>query len=66
MRKTRKDNFISLGKSKRRRQRVQVSQNGQLTSSNFEALFNDLPGEWEEKARKLQIRRWRRIKHQLT
>lgn len=34
-----------------------------LSSLTFDDLFDD--SDWEDKAKKLQIRRWKHLKHQL-
>ncbi len=36
-----------------------------LSDLSFEDLYLDISDNWQEKARKLQARRWRRLRHQL-
>jgi hypothetical protein len=36
------------------------------TEIAFDDLYEDLNKDWEEKAIRLQVRRWRKIKHQLV
>jgi hypothetical protein len=62
-------NFIPFSKGKFKRQHIAVSDIGDIgdiSETEFDNIFNDdTSDQWEEKARKLQVRRWRRIKHQL-
>lgn len=37
-----------------------------VSSISFDDLYDEISGHWEEKSRKLQARRWRKIKHQLA
>ncbi len=34
--------------------------------SDFWALYEEISDGWEDKARQLQVRRWRKIKHQIS
>lgn len=36
-----------------------------LSSLTFDDLFDEFSDNWEGKAKKLQVRRWRQLKHQL-
>jgi hypothetical protein len=35
-----------------------------LSSISFDELYEDISSHWLEKSRRLQARRWRKIKHQ--
>ncbi|MEX1058833.1 MAG: hypothetical protein WEC17_00130 [Candidatus Saccharimonadales bacterium] len=35
-----------------------------VSSISFDELYEDISDQWLEKARRLQARRWRKIKHQ--
>lgn len=37
-----------------------------VSSLNFDELYDSINDHWEEKSRRLQARRWRKIKHQLA
>lgn len=37
-----------------------------VSELSFEELYDGITKDWEDKAHKLQIRRWRRLKQQLT
>lgn len=37
-----------------------------VSSLNFDDLYDNINDHWEEKSRRLQARRWRKIKHQLA
>lgn len=43
-----------------------IKQATPLSELTYEELYEDTTADWQEKARKLQIRRWRKIKHQLA
>lgn len=60
-----RSNFISGISGKRKRIHLRASEPEDLQASEFDGLF-DTSESWEEKARKLQVRRWRQIKHQLS
>ena len=36
------------------------------SSLSFDDLYQDISDHWQERSRKLQARRWRKIKHQLV
>ena len=57
---------MAFSRSKFNRKHPVISGAEQLPESAFDNMFYDYPDKWEEKARKLQVRRWRRIKHQLV
>lgn len=37
-----------------------------LSDLSYEELYDDTDESWRDKARKLQARRWRKIKHQVA
>ena len=39
--------------------------NIRLSDLTFDDLYQDISNNWQEKALKLQARRWRKIKHQI-
>lgn len=41
-----------------------IKQSTPLSDLTYEELYEDTSNDWQDKARKLQIRRWRKIKHQ--
>jgi len=51
--------------SSRRRHNVMISSPTDVSRLNFDDLFYDISDNWEEKAMKLQTRRWRRLKNSL-
>lgn len=51
-------------KGDRSRKHLVVGRPMSTTSVNFDYLYEDISDHWLEKARKLQARRWRKIKHQ--
>lgn len=46
------------------RKHVVVGQPVSTSSISFDDLYEDISDNWLEKARRLQARRWRKIKHQ--
>ncbi|MEX0881504.1 MAG: hypothetical protein WDZ34_01350 [Candidatus Saccharimonadales bacterium] len=51
-------------KSERTRKHVVVGRPTSVSSISFDELYEDISDQWLEKARRLQARRWRKIKHQ--
>lgn len=49
----------------RRRHNTIISSPTDISRLNFDDLFYDISDNWEEKAIKLQARRWRRLKNSL-
>lgn len=47
-----------------RRQRV-ISKPTKIDEMPFEVLYSDLSQNWEQKARRLQARRWRRLRQSI-
>jgi hypothetical protein len=43
-----------------------LTQPTRVSELSFEELYEGITKDWEEKAMRLQIRRWRRLKQQLT
>lgn len=43
-----------------------IKQSTPLADLSYEELYEDTSTSWQDKSRKLQIRRWRKIKHQLA
>jgi hypothetical protein len=41
-----------------------VNQPTNAASLSFDELYEDISDQWLEKSRRLQARRWRKIKHQ--
>lgn len=39
--------------------------NLRLSDLTFDDLYQDISDNWQDRARRLQVRRWRKIKHQL-
>lgn len=37
-----------------------------VSEISFEELYDNITSDWHEKAEKLRIRRWRRLKHKLV
>ncbi len=48
------------------RKHVVVGQPTSAASVSFDDLYEDISDNWLEKSRRLQARRWRKIKHQLA
>jgi len=48
-----------------RKHRV-ISSPVSVSSLSFDDLYQDISDQWEERSRRLQARRWRKIKHQLA
>jgi hypothetical protein len=46
------------------RKHVVVGRPTAVSSISFDELYEDISDQWMEKARRLQARRWRKIKHQ--
>ena len=59
-----KKNYITKG-SGVKGHRI-VSQPISSSALTFDDLFEEISDRWQEKAKRLQIRRWRKIKHQLV
>ena len=53
-----------LIKGERTRRNVVVDKPTAVDSISFDELYEDISDNWLEKARRLQARRWRKIKHQ--
>ncbi|HEX5395259.1 MAG TPA: hypothetical protein VFW52_02850 [Candidatus Saccharimonadales bacterium] len=51
------------GERKQRKHMV-VGRPTTLSSISFDELYEDISSQWLEKSRRLQARRWRKIKHQ--
>lgn len=51
-------------KGERTRKHLVVGQPTNVSSISFDELYEDISDQWMEKARRLQARRWRKIKHQ--
>lgn len=51
-------------KGERSRKHVIVGQPTSLSAISFDELYEDISDHWMEKSRRLQARRWRKIKHQ--
>jgi len=51
-------------KGERSRKHVVVGRPTTVSSITFDELYEDISDHWLEKARRLQARRWRKIKHQ--
>jgi hypothetical protein len=51
-------------RSRRAKKHVIVSRPTAISAISFDELYEDISGNWLEKARRLQARRWRKIKHQ--
>jgi len=55
--------YSNFSKDHRKNHRV-VSSPAQVGNLRFEDLYNEISDHWEDKARRLQARRWRKIRHQ--
>jgi hypothetical protein len=53
-------------KSDRTRKHLVVGQPMNTTAISFDDLYEDISDHWLEKSRRLQARRWRKIKHQIA
>lgn len=53
-----------ISKDQNTRRHVVVGRPTTLASISFDELYEDISDHWLEKARRLQARRWRKIKHQ--
>jgi hypothetical protein len=51
-------------KGERARKHMVVNQPTNISSLSFDELYEDISDQWLEKSRRLQARRWRKIKHQ--
>lgn len=51
-------------KGERQRKHLVVGKPISVSSISFDELYEDISDHWMEKARRLQARRWRKIKHQ--
>ncbi len=51
-------------KGGRTRKHLVVGRPTSVSSISFDELYEDISDQWLEKARRLQARRWRKIKHQ--
>ncbi|MBI4033687.1 hypothetical protein HY379_01680 [Candidatus Saccharibacteria bacterium] len=51
-------------KGERTRKHVVVGRPTSLSSISFDELYDEFSYQWQEKARRLQARRWRKIKNQ--
>lgn len=40
--------------------------NKRILNTNYDDPYEDFATDWQEKAERLQARRWRKIKHQLV
>ncbi len=52
-------------RSKGHRQKSLLREPMHLSDLTFEDLYLDISDNWQEKARKLQVRRWRKLRHQM-
>lgn len=43
-----------------------LTQPTRVSELSFEELYENIAKDWEEKAHRLQLRRWRRLRHELN
>ncbi len=59
-------NKFSFIKTKNHSERNYIDRSLRTHNQNFEDLMDTISDHWETKAQRLQTRRWRKIRHQLS